>query len=105
METGLACMKVLPQHLFALGAATKPTRDHNQESQFPERLNQPQRWRQYVSLKCWYLPTNPQSVTTQKNAINFITMRNSNFTFCIYPLMNGILINSMAITTFINFNV
>jgi hypothetical protein len=36
-------------------------------------------WRQYVSLKCWYLLTDPHSITTQKaDTAIFTTVRTSN---------------------------
>jgi hypothetical protein len=40
----------------------------------------PWRWRHYVCLKCWCLPTSPQGITTQKtNTDIFTAMRTSNF--------------------------
>jgi hypothetical protein len=40
---------------------------------------QPRRWRQYISLKRWYLPTSLHGVITQKNIIVILTaVRTSN---------------------------
>jgi hypothetical protein len=34
---------------------------------------QPWKWRQYIPLKRWYLPTSPHGVTTQKNKADVFT--------------------------------
>jgi hypothetical protein len=38
----------------------------------PSSRLQPWRWRQYVSLKRWYLPTSPHGITSQRNNIYFL---------------------------------
>jgi hypothetical protein len=44
----------------------------------------PWRWRQYVSPKRWYLPTNLHGITTQKKNINIYTsVRTSNLTILV----------------------